>query len=292
MERLVLFFIIIVGLLVLIALAYVIEKFSNSRPIRYFSRVGVLVLGIAAIMQALQIDPRDWLTPAPIDNSVIVQSIIADPLPTSPPSITDSQPTAAVIPFTPRPAGEQLYHASLRVAADSPDWQTGGDDDGESGYDDRGYFVAAKKGGQSYFVLSRLREYDDFAVEVNITPLTESRVTAFVVVVGWGDDGDAHLFVVAPEGHCGLAVPYGNELRGIVKDPICPKLERDSTSRVRLEMHEGSMRAIIDGRLIKEYTLDGYDEGFIGLGVLNYAPAGSAEEVKVRFDDLTVWALP
>ena len=190
------------------------------------------------------------------------------------------------------PLGQPSYSASLVSPAADPNWQTGNTADSESGYDGQGYYVLSRKGTRSHFTLNRAKEYDQFALEVDVTPLTDSQITAYMIVVGWQESGDGYLFVVGPDGQCGTVIPYENGMKPLAKDPICPIPEKGITSQVHVEVAQEKMKVFVDGLFVKEYFIDDYASGFIGLGVLNYAPPNDTTAASVRFNHLTIWSLP
>lgn len=292
MERIVL---LIIGLIAVVAFVVIIElKFPNSPLIKAFSRALGALAAIAAIVQVLPIDLDDWLRP-PDEPAIVVPGIVPGIATGGPPAgSTEYPPTATATPttFAPRPTGALLYQKDLRRAADSPEWGVADDDAGHSGYDGLGYTVAAPRGQRSHFVLNRQNEYTNFVMEVDVTPLSDENLPAILLVVGWREDGPVYLFVLPPDGQCGRSIVAEEEWRQVAKDQLCPALQADHTLRVRLEVSERFMRAFINGQPIKEYPLDGYSSGAIGLGVLNYAPPESDDEAEARFHNLMLWALP
>lgn len=287
----------IIVLIAIVAFVVFIElKFPDSRIIKAFSRAfGALAL-LAAIIQVLPIDLADWLRPQN-PPAVVVSGIVpnnsANPTTAQSPGFATPTPTLEVpASFFPRPAGAVLYQKSLRSEDDSPEWGVADDDMGRSDYDDRGYIVASPRGQRTHFVLNRQSEYTNFALEVDVTPLSADNVPAILLVVGWREDGPVYTFTQSPDGRCSRAVFAAGAWQQPDNAPRCPELRLGYAQRVRLEVKDRTLRAFIDGQPLKEYTLDGYSGGAIGLGVLNYAPLGSDSEAEARFNNLVVWELP
>lgn len=293
MERLIfLVFIVVVAL----ALLVIIEvKYPHAPLMKAIGRAIALLAGIAAIIDILPFDFSEWLN---IDEpyATVIPAIMPDHKPTLPPatpreSFQPSQP-ATVSPFLYSATRAPLYQNSLSSAYGAPEWGVADDDDGASGFDGQGYFVRAKEGGRSHVVWNTSIEFDDFVLEVDATPLSAGEIAALLVAVGWRDDDRGFLFIAAPNGECGLAARRDDHIEMLHKATACPTLRVNRSSRVRVAVSDGRLLAHVAGQPAIDHPLDGYEGGFIGLGVLSYAPDDSATQAAVRFRDLAIWPEP
>jgi hypothetical protein len=257
-------------------LVFVLQRIWRARKLETGDAIGLLAVFVGAALGINQIQEATTpsATPSPILGA---------------PTFTLVTP-ASIVPIN--PSDNAIFFDSLQQTRSFP---PGNDANGRSWYEDGGYNVLSFDTRSSWIWVMPRKSFRNVIVEVEAIPVTDGRVTGYVIAVGWQKGNNYHKFQVQPNGSCGFfkvenQIPFGSA------DLTCPQPVQGNTVRLHLEIKPADtltcMRAFINGSYIGEKCFNDYNGGLIGLGAYNGGVLGSGVESTVRFSDLAIWDYP
>lgn len=173
---------------------------------------------------------------------------------------------------------------------DIGDWEEFENDDYYAELDDDAYIVSSDEDTNLIWALNRDEEYDDIVMHVEIEHLTNGDRNGFGVMCRVDPDNfdDGYSFIVRGNGTYGIGYWEDNEYTSLLDEDDDFASDRDideDDSYTMTAVCVGEYLALyIDGELIDEIEDDTYDEGLVGVAVINFE-----DGVEVAFDNLVIW---
>ena len=233
-------------------------------------------------------DPAAPAEPDPPDEpkrgDVIELPTDSPPTPIPP---TPIPPTSVPPPLLPQTFAELVYYSTLSSAESDPNWPHLKDDNGHAGYDGQGYTLHAEQYPAGWQVLREMELDGDFALQIDVTPLSSGVATAYAISFHWTRDNSGYTFLVAGDGRCALvAVAYGASTV-IEQERDCPGLSQATPNRLLLIVEESHFMAAIDDHIVLRQDLP-QRYGGTRLGLTVY-PTKKYQPAEARFNNLSIW---
>lgn len=174
---------------------------------------------------------------------------------------------------------------------DLGDWEEYEEDDYEVELDDDTYIVRSDEDTNLIWALNRGEDYDDIVMHVEIEHLTNGDRNGFGVMCRVDPDnfGDGYSFIVRGNGTYGIGYWEDSEYTSLLDDDDDDfasdrDIDEDDSYTMTAVCVGEYLALYIDGELIDEIEDDTYDEGLVGVAVINFE-----DGVEAAFDNLVIW---
>lgn len=300
MERVAIGFLCGLGILGAIAFLVILKlRDSGDRIFKTFLAVFGFLASVATIV-GIAIQIWDWNGP-PSQTVVPVVTVVGMrapsdaltvPLATAVPATTTAAPnvappTAAPPPLLPETLAELHYYSDLKNPDSDPSWPTMGEGGGRADYDEYGYTIHSEESRIGWLVGRDMALYGDFALQIDVTPLTSGEATAYSIGFDWTSDNSGYYLLVEGYGRCSLVVTVRGETRVVERNNECPRLSRDVLNKLLLVVEGQKFLAAMDDNVVLRAEMN---ERYAGPRViLNVFSRKESEAAEVRFNNLSIW---